>query len=277
MEGYPFDQSAIKRAFEDTKKSVYFKWVVTGVVMSVFGVLGPFLAPEGASKPLLAAYAVIGVGVGFGGGFVIVYMLMLIKAPFKQRNEARAKVIGLEKEKEPCIEVHPLPCKGGFYELGGQGASAVLKVRNSSCGVDLENVSVQILELAQVTEVQDGQGIGTGRYEVYKPYPRWSPANVYWAESNAPPNQFEIPIPRGATRVALIAFHPAKARALGFLNTPTKPVMLECRIVIEVSSPSMSTWQGSYYIAYHPPLRDEFEFIEWDLWRKSHNVNISEE
>jgi len=48
--------------------------------------------------------------------------------------------------------------------------------------------------------------------------------------------------------------------------------MQEARIVIAVSSPNMNTWRGVYYIAYVPPHQDEFEFVEWDLWLKSHNV-----
>jgi len=274
MEGYPFGQSAIKRAFEGTKKSGYFKWVVSGVLMSVLGVLGPFLAPEGASKPLLAAYAVIGVGVGFGGGFVIVYMVMLIKAPFKQRNEARAKVIALEKEKEPCIEVHPFPCKRAPYERDNKTACAALKVKNTSSEVDLENVSVQILELMQVYENQDERGIGAGIYSLHERYPRWIPANVYWDSSSAIGSQFEIPIPRGATRLALIAFHMENGPALGFLNTPTYPHMQESRIVIAISSPSMNTWQGVYYIEYIPPRGDKFEFVEWEIWAANRNITL---
>jgi hypothetical protein len=205
-------------------------------------------------------------------GMFCVWLIETALAPLKQRNEARAKVIALEKEKEPSIKVQPLSCKRASYERSNNTAWAALEVKNTSSGVDLENVSVQILKLMQVFEIQDKQGIGTGRYNLHEPYPRWVPANVYWAESSAPAKQFEISISRGATKLALIASHWEYGPALGFFNTPTYPPMLESRIVIEISSPSMSTWQGAYYIEYRPPHIDEFEFIEWDLWCESHHV-----
>jgi hypothetical protein len=79
-------------------------------------------------------------------------------------------------------------------------------------------------------------------------------------------------IPSGATRCAEVAFHGEHSPALGTFNTPSYPVMLESRIAVEVSSRNSNIWRGLYYIEYHPSARDEFEFIEWDLWRKSHNV-----
>lgn len=200
------------------------------------------------------------------------WLFAMANAPIKQRNEARAKVNGLEKEKEACIEVNPLSCKPAAYERGTKTAWAALKVKNTSSGVDLENVSVQILELMQVIEKQDTQGIGMGIYDMYERYPRWTPANVYWDESNAMAKQFEIPIPRGATRVALIAFHLKDGPALGFLNTQTYPHMMEYRIVIAISSSSMNTWQGVYYIEYIPPGGDKFEFVEWNSWCEGRNV-----
>lgn len=201
------------------------------------------------------------------------WLCATVAAPIRQRNEARAKVTALEKEKEPCIEVHPLPCARASYERRDKTAWAVLKVKNASSWVDLEKVNVQIVELMQVFECQDDQGIGKGVYSLNEPYPLWTPANVYWDESNALGNQFEIPIPRGATRLALIAFHWEMGTALGYLNTSTRPPMLESRIVIEISSPNMNTWQGVYYIGYLPPSQDRFEFVEWDSWCESHPVN----
>jgi len=189
-----------------------------------------------------------------------------------QVQEMKQRLQTLEEKSIPCIEVHPLPCKRRDYERDNKTAWAALQVTNTSSGVDLENVSVQILELMQVYERQDEQGKGTGIYSLHGSYPRWSPANVYWSETNAPAKQFEISIPRGATRLAVIAFHLESGPALAILNTPQYPHMLEYRMVIAISSRNMNTWQGAYYIEYVPPRQDKFEFVEWDLWCAKHNV-----
>lgn len=193
-------------------------------------------------------------------------------APIKQRNEARAKVDALEKERQPSIGVHPLPYKRAPYERDNKTACAGLEVKNTSSEVDLNSVSVQILEVMQVFEIQDEKGVGTGTYGLFDRYPKWIPANVYWDSSSAIGNQFEIPIPRGATKVALTAFHRQNGPALGFLNTPTYPPMQESRIVIEISSPNMNTWQGTYYIEYLPSRQDKFDFVEWYSWCTNHHV-----
>jgi len=255
---YALNQSAWRRGWNDTKT------IWTGWQFPVFELVGG---------------GVIGRIFGWYWGVLLVLFGMFCvwlgataSAPLRQRNEARTRIIALEKEKQPQIEVHPFPSKRPSSERHNKTAWAALEVTNTSSGVDLDNASVQILELMQVFECQDEQGIGTGTYSLHELNPRWSPANVYWSERNAPANQLQISIPRGATRLAIIAFHSENGPALGCLNTPQYPPMLEHRIVIAVSSPNMNTWRGVYYIEYLPPSQDKFDFVEWDSWCSSHHV-----
>lgn len=272
MEGYRIAESAKRRAFEDTKKSFYFK-LVEGVLMSVFGYLGSLLAAEGTSKLLLAGYVTGGVVVGAVGGFGIFYMVMIIRAAVKQRDEARRRVFELSEEKKDNIEANPITGKRAEYENVQYTAWAELQVKNTSNDVTLEDVRVQIVELSQVLEDQDEKG----SYFLHEPHPRWSPSNAYWSERNSPPNQLGLPISPNDSSCALIAVHFDHGPALGKFNTPTKPTMLESKIVIEVSSKNSRIWRKAYYIEYHPPLRDEFEFEEWDLWCKRDNVSVREQ
>ncbi len=167
------------------------------------------------------------------------------------------------------LEAHPITGKRASYESIPYTAWAELKVTNTNPDETLEDVKVQIVELSQVYEEQDKQG----SYFLHEPYPRWTPSNVYWSERNAPPNQFSLPIAPGESSYALIAVHLDSGPALGKFNTPTRAPMLESKIVIEVSSKNSGILRKAYYIEYRPPHSDEFEFMEWDLWCKSHNVN----
>lgn len=275
MEEHRTGQSGRSRAWEDTLRSfkgLTFFWVVEVGLMVGFAFLGEFLVPEGASRFMSGAYRAVGTVIGAIVGFAVIFIIMLMRAPIKQRNEARAEVIEMKKEKEPCIEVYPLACKAGLYERSNRSSWAALRIVNASSEVDLGDVSVQILELMEITEVVDAQGMSKGIYDVFRDYTGWTPANVYWDESNAAANEFKISIPRGATRVALVAFHVKGGSALGFLNTPKYTPIMQGRIVVEVSSTSMNTWRGVYYIEYIPPAKDEFELVEWNSWCESHKV-----
>lgn len=240
--------------------------------MGGFVYLGTVLVPEGANTLVSAAYPVVGGMIGAIIGFAVIYLAMLIKAPTKQRNEARRRVGELSEKRKPHFEVHPITGKRAKYESVQYSAWAELKVRNTGNDVTLEDVKVQIVELSQVFEEQGEKG----SCFLHEPYPRWSPSNVYWSERNAKPNQLSLSISPNASSYALIAFHWDHGIALGSFNTQTRAPMLESKIVIEVSSKNSGIQRKAYYIEYHPPSRDEFEFVEWDLWCKSHNVNISE-
>ncbi len=183
-------------------------------------------------------------------------------------KEATQRVVELEEERIPKIIAVPITGNRARYEAVRYTAWAELKITNTSSSMPLNDVSVKIMELTQVLEKQDGRG----SYFLHEPYPSWNPSNVYWSERNAQPKQLTLAISPNESKCALIAFHGELSPDLGIFNTPTYPVMLESKIVIEVSSPNSETRRGVYYIEYHPPTRDEFEFVEWDSWRESHNV-----
>jgi len=257
MSGHPLNEGMWKRGWNDTL-SIWKSWpfiILDVVVLVVSAILEWYW---GLTLIVCALF--------------FTWLGATAAAPIKQRNEARTKVTALEKEKEPCIEVQPLPCKRAPYERDDKTACAMLKVKNTSSEVDLKDVSVQILEVTQVFENQDEKGISTGTYSLYERYPKWIPAKVYWDLGSAIGSQFEIAIPRGDTKVALIAFHRQNSPSLGSLNTPTYPPMQESRIVITISSPNMNTWQEVYYIEYLPPRQDKFDFVECGPWCKSHQV-----
>lgn len=208
---------------------------------------------------------------GLGGLLILfasVYVVEFLWAPYKQRDEARKEVAELKGERLSCFEVRSLTGKSTRYEKSDYSAWAELEIKNSNPNVSLENVNVQIVELVHVFEKQDERG----SYFLHEPFPGWNPSSVYWSERNASTRQFSMQIPPVATRYAMVAFHTQYGGGLGVLNTPNYPPMLESKMVIEVSSPNSRTYRGEYYIQYHPPSMDEFEFLEWDLWCKSHNV-----
>lgn len=97
---HPVNQSARRRAWEDTKHSFHtIKFFVGVEVVSIGGFI--FLAtlqiPENASGFVSAVYPAVGTIIGALVGFGIIYLIMLVKAPYRQRNEARATL--LEKPK----------------------------------------------------------------------------------------------------------------------------------------------------------------------------------
>ncbi len=86
------EQSARKRAWDDTKMSFHsikFFWVVEVVMMGIFVFLATLLIPENANAVITALYPAVGVVIGAIVGFGVIYLIMLIVAPYKQRNEAR--------------------------------------------------------------------------------------------------------------------------------------------------------------------------------------------
>ena len=68
------------------------------------------------------AYPVIGVIIGFVAFYLLLFAWDLFRAPYRQRDEARHRVIALEKEKTPHIEVHPTTGERGRYEKDNKTA-----------------------------------------------------------------------------------------------------------------------------------------------------------
>ena len=109
MEEYTPNQTAYQRASQDTesfRKSGFSYWALEVVGAAVFGVIGAFvgygLTPSGASSlwqfGLPTIGGAVGIVVGFGIVFIVIFGWNLYRAPYRQRNEARIKVIELEDE-----------------------------------------------------------------------------------------------------------------------------------------------------------------------------------
>ncbi len=95
----PLNQSSPRRAWEETKESfhkIWFFWGVQVVAVGVFALLGTIFAPENSGRLASAVYPVAGGAVGAIVGFGIIYLICLIKAPYKQRDEARKQLMELK-------------------------------------------------------------------------------------------------------------------------------------------------------------------------------------
>ncbi len=62
--------------------------------------LGVIYTPEGSSKFLSIIYPIAGVILGAITGIIIIFIINLILAPYRQRNEARERLINLETKSE---------------------------------------------------------------------------------------------------------------------------------------------------------------------------------
>ena len=75
------------------------------VAVGVFTLLGIIITPENAGRLASAIYGTAGGAVGAFAGFGVIYLIHLIKAPYKQRNAARRLVLVDESQiirvKEP--------------------------------------------------------------------------------------------------------------------------------------------------------------------------------
>ncbi len=211
--------------------------------------------------------------------FLSVFTKNLILAPSTEERELQNNLIEkgdrikvLEDANIPKFDVRPRTDKRTSYEQTELTSWAELEIRNTSPSVDLADVNVKIVELVRVYEKQNEKGIGIGEYHLHEPYPNWSPANVYWSGRTGTPHQFSRPINPGELQYATIAFHHKNGAGLGVFNNLNHTPLLECRIVVELSSSGSNSWQGIYYVAYHPLRTDEFEFVEWHTWCESHKV-----
>lgn len=108
-------ETSWQRACKDTehfRRSGWSFWVWEVVGAAMFGVVGGlvghWLTPLSSNPFWLFAYPTIGGGIGVVLGFAIVFGLILgwnlFRAPYRQRNEARARVVELEDElKKPKL------------------------------------------------------------------------------------------------------------------------------------------------------------------------------
>lgn len=102
-------ESAFHRAWRDTDKfrrSAKSFWMFEVVGAAMFGIIGAigafWLTPQSASPFQQNSYPAIGGGIGIIVGFITVFALVfvwnLFRAPYRQRNEARADAIQRKEE-----------------------------------------------------------------------------------------------------------------------------------------------------------------------------------
>jgi hypothetical protein len=85
-------ESVWRRAWEDTdhfRHSGLFFWGCEVIGAALFAVIGGLLLPDNPSKIESALYPSVGIISGFILVFLGAYIWNLLKAPFRQRNEAR--------------------------------------------------------------------------------------------------------------------------------------------------------------------------------------------
>ncbi len=274
MEESQLFQSSFHRAVADTihvpRQNPWFFWSIGIVMVALGGFLGTVYTPEGSGRFISAICPTAVVILGAIIGIIIIFIINLILAPYRQRNEARKKVVKLEEERIPHIIASPFTTQPQGSWDTNTFPSAELSVKNISRSTALDEVSVQISECFSVFEKQDEPGI---YYLHGYLLDGWHPANVYWSERTDLPNQLSVSISPEETKSALIAFRKKLNPALGIFNTPTYPVFVDgVKITIEVSSTNSAMWKGEYYLKYRPPRTNKFDFIKWDEWESTHNV-----
>lgn len=154
----PLNQSSPRRAWEDTKESfhkMWFFWSVQVVAVGAFAILGAIFTPENAGSLASAIRPVAGGAVGAVVGFGIIYLICLIKAPYRQRDEARH---ALEK-----LSQTPLVVECNSYERQLVGETWLKEkqyiwfldviLTNQS---DTQNVSTKAVSLVVNFPVADG-------------------------------------------------------------------------------------------------------------------------
>lgn len=265
-----YERRLFSKAWDQTWTAV--KQHVKGLVWTISTPIGlvillyliPTFKPVFSGGGLIQEWLAACVGIVVVLIFVIfVFAKNIILASYQDTE----KLGVLEEERIPKIIVSPTTGKPISYEKNELSAWAELEITNIST-FPLQEVTVQILETVLVLEKQDTRG----SYFLHQPSERWNPSSVFWSGRTGPAGEFSRSIPPKGTQYATIAFHPKPGSGLGTFNTLTHPPMQESKITIEVSSPNINAWRGTYYIEYHPASTDDFEFIEWDEWCRGHDV-----
>ena len=214
--------------------------------MGAFG----YLADAGYLSLLpTVAWVAIGAGVAYGG----IFLFYLARAPFKQRNEARARLKTLEAERIPQVEVRPTSDRRDFPYEHEHLMWAEIEVKNTSSNKTLENVSVQIVNLQNVMHKQGGSDKD---FLIVDGFPSWRVAGICWSERFASPPQLRQSLDPGQTKIALIAFCDDSNGGTAVFNTLNNPkprlVMVGAKIQVIITSHDSSMWEGEFYIECHP-------------------------
>jgi hypothetical protein len=156
-----FQQSAPRRAWEDTeyfRKSAASFWTMEIVGAAVLGVIGGsvgfLLTPVNPTPFQQYIYPTFGGATGIIGGFILVFcgifLAKLFRAPYKQRNEARAELLKTANRPEAKIEVSELLAGSGDFNYPQRGIAipniyaAGVRFVNNSTEISAKNVWAKI-------------------------------------------------------------------------------------------------------------------------------------
>jgi hypothetical protein len=147
---YPLNQSAARRAWNDTERfrqSTKAFWLIEVIGSGVFvvfgGCIGYKLQPANSTGWIGFLYQTIGAGSGGIAGFILTYVGIytwnLIRAPFRQRDEARKLVSAKPttypiKNRNELIEAVKLVVFNTIQFLNKQGELTNTKDRNIDPG-----------------------------------------------------------------------------------------------------------------------------------------------
>jgi len=276
----PLNETAWQRANKDAMLAfrTFRFWLFDLLAGAIFTLIVLRWTPSWVSSEWKIIYQVFVPVFVIFIGLAILYFVSLIKAPYLQRNEARARVQTLEDKSAPCVSVEP--CVGrrqADYERTEHLMWAELQVTNMS-NQPLKNVGVNIVTCLTVQEKQNSP---SGNDYLVWDFLNWHQTSAYWSERNAQPQQLELTIPTGATRVSLVAFQDNSNGGQFVFNSPNHEwVVGGVTIDVEISSSTAVMWKGSYYIECHPNYlggdRAKFEFLEWDKWVNNRNIILLE-
>ena len=231
------------------------------------------------STPFLLFDAVVCVVVGgvFGWGwgvalfafaFICVWLGATVRAPIKQRNEARDRVGVLEDERIPCITAKP---RAGRRQYGSEHEYllwAELLVTNTSPSQSLSNVEVRLTRCQDVIFKQDSQG----EYWLRPDYPAaWNPTSVYWSERDASAHEIHVSLGPGGSKSALVSAQNNPNSSTLIFNSITSPQRDKpAKVDIEITSLESAPLKRSFYIECTPNWFGGPEatmvFIDWDDW-----------
>lgn len=271
----PLNQSSPRRAWIDTTESfhkIWFFWSVEVIAFGVFVFLGNVATPEGAGAVVSAAYPVVGGVIGAIVGLGIIYLICLIKAPYKQRDEARNRVYVLEDERTPRMKVLPIAGRRQYEHEHEHLMWAELQVTNTSPSIPLEDIEVRIISCIYVQPKQDKPNT-----YVFVDLHDWNPTSIYWSIRDASPNQLSLSVSPNATKTALVAFQDNSNGVQSVFNAPTHPIIVGgAKIEVEISSHNSAIWKGGFYLECTPNWfqgpQATFDFVAWEDWEANHDI-----
>ncbi len=97
-----FNESAIHRAWVDTvhaQTTVKFMWLGGLIVAGIGVAIANTLVPENIGELQSGLYSILGALMSLAIAILAIFIMNFILAPYKQRNEARMAILGLQQQK----------------------------------------------------------------------------------------------------------------------------------------------------------------------------------